>query len=784
MSNQDKYFNNKLEIDEIFKRLATYAILEDTINYIQELPEIKEKRKIEEELNKVNEARNICLRYERCPIYLTLPYGRLLDKACKDGILSGKELYETLLLFTSIRASNRLLDTLTKDNFACSQYKEKVNELVIIEYLENKLRSSISEDGYILDDATKELKKIRNRLKGIDERIKSKLQEIISQKSKILADNVVVIRNDRYCLAVKSEYKNSFDGILQDVSSSNMTSYMEPSAVASLSNEKDTLRNLEKEEMEKILRMLSNSIKGEVTILERNYEIFKELDLTFSKALLAISYDGTAPRINDKGILSLKNARHPLLKVEKVIPNNVSFGRDTLGIVITGPNTGGKTVLLKTIGLLSLMIKYGLLIPADEDSDIMIYDHILCDIGDDQSIYDNLSTFSSHMKKMVGIVNLVTPKSLALFDEIGAGTDPLEGSSIAIAVLEYFLKNNISFVTTTHYAELKTFAYTTKGVVNASMEFNNDTQMPTYRLVVGKSGSSNAFNIAKRLGLKKEIIDEAVTFMNKSSSSVLDTIKLMEEKSLEISNLEKELTIEKKKLEEKENEYNNKLKEIDTKKDQIYNDASKRAEQKISKVVLEAQTILEEAKKVSTKDSKLHEIIAAKHNLDSFTEKPMFEKRKKKKIQQTKKLEVGDRVFLPNYEQYGNITRIRKNGTYDIAFGNMNVNLTRNDIEYTTDKPVEESNFSYVSGGESRKAVKLSLDLRGARYTDALDLIDKYIDELVVNNIKQATIIHGFGTGTIRELVQDYCRKSKYIKEFHYGGEGEGGFGVTVITLK
>ena len=329
-----------------------------------------------------------------------------------------------------------------------------------------------------------------------------------------------------------------------------MTSYMEPSAVASLSNEKDTLRNLEKEEMEKILRMLSNSIKGEVTILERNYEIFKELDLTFSKALLAISYDGTAPRINDKGILSLKNARHPLLKVEKVIPNNVSFGRDTLGIVITGPNTGGKTVLLKTIGLLSLMIKYGLLIPADEDSDVMIYDHILCDIGDDQSIYDNLSTFSSHMKKMVGIVNLVTPKSLALFDEIGAGTDPLEGSSIAIAVLEYFLKNNISFVTTTHYAELKTFAYTTKGVVNASMEFNNDTQMPTYRLVVGKSGSSNAFNIAKRLGLKKEIIDEAVNFMNKSSSSVLDTIKIMEEKSLEISNLEKELTIEKKKLEE------------------------------------------------------------------------------------------------------------------------------------------------------------------------------------------------------------------------------------------
>jgi DNA mismatch repair protein MutS2 len=549
-----------------------------------------------------------------------------------------------------------------------------------------------------------------------------------------------------------------------------------------MSNEKDRLRNEEKQEMERILRYLSDLVACEEEVLKNNYLNLIELDKIFAKAMLGISYNGSAPIVNDKGIFDLKNARHPLLKVEKVIPNNIDFGKNHLGIVITGPNTGGKTVLLKTVGLLSLMVKFGLLIPADESSNIMIFDHIFCDIGDDQSIVENLSTFSSHMKKMVAIVNQVTPNSLALFDEIGSGTDPVEGAQIAISVLNYFVKKNVSFITTTHYAELKAYAYTKERVVNASMAFNEDTMEPTYHLVIGKSGSSNALSIAKNLGLKQEIIDSARHHFNTNSSDTRTLINNIEKKVRALEKLEEQYKADIKNANQVKETYEKKLETIDKEKEKVLNNALKEADKIVQEAVLKANILLDDVKELQNKGVKLHEIIEAKAQIDELESSSNLPKpKKKKKNLETK---VGDRVFLIDYQQYGTITRIRKDKSLDVEIGNISVNVFKEDVEVVELDEKEIVHNIVVERNSSTKSVSLSLDLRGARFSDAKDMLDKYIDDLLMANIKSATIIHGFGTGTIREMVQDFCRKSKYIDSYRYGVAGEGGLGVTVITLK
>lgn len=784
MKYTDQYFYKKLEIDEIIGQLVSLAVLPVTKNYFNNIFPLVTKKEIELELAKVKEALDICYRYERAPIYLSLDYEELLNIVVKGGVLTGVELFETVRLFSTIRANERLLTTLKKEQIKCKYYSEYVDNLYIDVAIEKELRKSLDDTGYILDDATSTLKKIRSRLKGIDDRIKNKLQEIIATKASYLADSIVVIRDDRYCLAIKAEYKNSFNGILHDVSSSNLTAYMEPAVIAEMSNEKDRLRNEEKEEMERILRNLSQMIANEEYNLRANYLNIVELDKIFAKAMLGKSYDGSAPKVNTDGFLSLKNARHPLLKVDKVIPNNIEFGKDYLGIVITGPNTGGKSVLLKTVGLLSLMVKFGLLIPADEESDVMVYDHIFCDIGDDQSIQENLSTFSSHMRKMIAIVNQVTPNSLALFDEIGSGTDPVEGSAIAISVLKYFINKNVRFITTTHYADLKTFAYTSKEIVNASMAFNEDTMMPTYHLVIGKSGSSNALSIAQNLGLKKDIIACAKEILTNNNDQSRILIQKIEAKSNYLDNLEKSLKDELSKTLALQNDYENKMSLLEKEKNKIIVNANNKANEIIEEASKKAFELLEEVKKLQNKNLKLHEIIDVQSQINDLNNSKFINKQTKKK-QIVNNPKIGMRVYLIDYQQYGTISRIRKDKSVDVSIGNISVNVLKEDLELVTDVEKEVVNNVVIERNNVQSGrVSLSLDLRGKRFTDAKDLLDKYIDDLLLSNIKSATIIHGFGTGTIRELVQDFCRKNKYIDSYRYGVQGEGGLGVTVITLK
>lgn len=775
--------NHKLEIGQILEMLEQFAILPETKINIKELLPNSNLEELREELKKVDEAYTIILRFERAPIVLESDYRSLLMLSMRGAKLSALDIYETSKLFTAIRQNNKLLSSLKNEKILCPYYENIVNELIIIDYLDALINKSIDETGYVLDSASLALKQIRGKLNGIDARIKSKCQEILSKESDKLSQASIVMRNDCYCLPVKSEYKNSIRGTIQDYSASMQTVYIEPEAVAALMREKNILYHEEHDEIERVLKDISHEIEINVMVLMENFERIKQLDFIFSKAVLATKYHGSMPKINDNGTLKLINARHPLLKVKNVIPNNVNFNRNYDGIIITGPNTGGKTVLLKTIGLLSLMTKYGLLIPADTASDVMIYDNVYCDIGDDQSIENNLSTFSSHMHNIVEIINHITPKSLVLFDEIGAGTDPIEGSNLAIAILKYLIEHKVSFITTTHYSDLKAFGFEEPRIINASMEFDQNTLSPTYHLLIGVSGSSNALNIASRLGLKEEIIEEAnrLTITNDS-----ETRKLI----MKLEGLVQQNEIEKRRLtdliaqnEIKQAQLEKELDTIDKKKDKIISDYEKEASKIINDAKSKSNELLTDMQEKQKANLKLHEMIELKKRISELeTSNP---KPKKAKVEYSnEEIKLGDDVYLTNYDQYGTVIKVGKGGNYTIAIGNIQLQAEKEEIKLIKKIQQKPNNHVTSSNITSKAKISLVLDLRGERFLDAKDRLEKYIDDLLCAGVKQATIIHGYGTGALREMVQTYIRKCPHIASFRYGGENEGGFGVTVIQLK
>lgn len=772
--------NKKLEIAQIIEQLKNKAILPETVECIKNMKIIDDLELLRVELEKVDEALKISMRFERAPIVLDSDFRSLMLFAKRGGKLSGLELYEVYKLFSTIKQNQKLLNSIKNDKIDCPYYENYVNQLILVEYLENLILKTVNEDGYVLDSASPLLKQIRNKLNGIDSRIKSKCQEILSKESSKLSQTSIVMRNDCYCLAVKSEYKNSVRGTIQDYSASMQTVYIEPETVQILMREKNILYHEEHDEIERILTSISNDVKDNVEILIFNFDVILQLDLIFSKALLAIDYNGSKPNINMNGTLKLVNARHPLLKVKKVIPNNLTFNHQYDGIIITGPNTGGKTVLLKTIGLLVLMTKYGLLIPADSDSDIMLYDNVYCDIGDDQSIENNLSTFSSHMSNIVKIINHVTPRSLVLFDEIGAGTDPIEGSNLAIAILKFLINNKVSFMTTTHYSDLKAFGFQEPRIINASMEFNKDTLSPTYRLLIGVSGSSNALNIASRLGLKQEIIDEAnnLTITNDTLTRqlILKLEALVQENEIRQSKLNSLLSENELKNKELKEELDN----INVKKEKILSKYEQEAIKIIDDAKYKSNELINNIEEKQKNNLKLHEMIELKKQINDLDIKPKPKKESKFSNELPK---VGDDVYLSSYDQYGVVTKINKN-SYTIAIGNIQLQVELDEIKVVKKVPTKNITSNVSSSLASKAKISLTLDLRGERFLEAKDKLEKYVDDLMYAGIKQATIIHGYGTGALREMVQTYIKKSPHIASSRYGGENEGGFGVTVIQLK
>lgn len=781
MNFQEKSIN-KLEFSLILDKLSEFAILPAVKTQISSLKPSSNINMLEEELTKTQEALRIIQRSMRAPLYMSCDYDKILLLLSKGAILSGKELYETVKLYETIRANVKFANHLKKDQIESQYFQMITSKLYLNENIEQMLLKTLDEEGNVEDNASPKLKSLRKKLVQIELNLKQKLQEIVAKEAAKLSQTSIVLRDDRYCLAVKSEYKNHIKGIIHDTSASMQTIFIEPFIVSQMMSDKAKLQEEEKAEIHRILKELSQILLLEQPLLQENFHLIKEIDFIFAKGMLAKSYDGYRPKLNHQGRLNLIKARHPLLKVKKVIPNTVSFGDGYLGIIITGPNTGGKTVLLKTVGLLCTMIKYGLLIPADEKSDIMIFDQIFCDIGDDQSIESNLSTFSSHMTNITEIINNITPKSLVLFDEIGSGTDPIEGSNLAKAILNYLIKEKVSFITTTHYSDLKTFGFENPYVINASMEFDQHTLSPTYELKLGISGSSNAFNIAKRLGLKEEIINDAKKMAVTSDDIVRQLVLKLEKKAKQLE----EQTLEYERLKEDtyqiKQEYDAKVKKFEKEKQILYKKAQAEADEFVMTIKNDALQIIEEAKKLKNDQVKLHEIIDVRHQVNNLDRDIV----KEREMQNTdnSNLEVGDDVYIISYDQYGTISRILKDNQYEVSIGNMSVKLAKKEltkVKTITNQQPKEINFSFR---KSKATISMTLDLRGKRYEDAKEALDKYIDDLVVVGLKQATIIHGYGTGVIRELVQNFLKNNKNIASYRYGGENEGGFGVTVITLK
>ena len=777
-------FLKKLELDLIFEELSSYAIMPSTRSKIAHINPLNDINKIRTLLEETYEALNIIERLGRAPINIVSDYVNIIKVASKGGKLDGLELYETFKLFSTIKENYQHLDFLEKESIGCKYYKEYVQQLYIDDDLDAKIKKSIDEDGYVLDDASPTLKSIRNKLRSMEARIKAKLQELVSKEASKLSQTTVSIRNDRYVIPVRAEYKNMIKGTIQDVSASNQTFYIEPLVIMEMTNEKQKLIKEEVKEIDIILSELSKMVGDNFEVLKSDFEIIGKIDFIFSKGFLAHKQNATLVNINNEHRMELVNARHPFIDPNKVIPNSISFD-DYLGIVITGPNTGGKTVLLKTVGLLVLMTKCGLLIPADEKSNVMIYDKVCCDIGDDQSIQANLSTFSSHMKNITEIIDMVTPNSIVLFDEIGGGTDPDEGSKLAISILDYLIKNEISFITTTHYSELKLFAYDNEKIVNASMEFNQDTLSPTYRLLIGLPGASNALNIAARLGLKKEIVDDAKMRSITSNSELKVLMDKLEKRLYKLIEEEKEIKTLKKELKEQKQLYLGKVEELEIKRNNIIEQANKDAQEHLINITEEATIILEELKELQNKGSiKLHEIAAVKHELNELQDKhiPIVEKPKSIK----RDIRLGDDVYVRKYDQYGNVMKVLKNGSFEVSLGNVSMVLKKDQLEVIDKIPDNKQPKVKIEKTKVITSAKmsLSLDLRGERYEDAKDKIQKYFDDAILTGLKQFTIIHGYGTGTIRNLVQDYLRKNKNVQSFRYGGAGEGGMGSTVVILK
>lgn len=703
------------------------------------------------------------------------------------GMLNQMELLDVASTIYAGRRFKKFIEDLLEDEIELPILIELVKVISPLTDLEQEIKLCIDDHGHVLDSASPTLRTIRQQIKSHEASIRSKLESIIrsSSNQKMLSDAIITIRNDRYVIPVKQEYRGNFGGLIHDQSASGATLFIEPQAIVAINNQLKEVRVKEKQEIEKILQQLSAKVAEVSDELLQNVRILAEVDFIFAKSLYAKAIKATQPKLNDHGFLHMKQARHPLIPNEEVVPIDIELGKTYSSIVITGPNTGGKTVTLKTTGLLTLMMQSGLHVPVAESSEMAVFQSVFADIGDEQSIEQNLSTFSSHMVNIIEILNQVDHESLVLFDELGAGTDPTEGAALAIAILDNVYQRGAKIVATTHYSELKAYAYNRPGAINASVEFDVETLSPTYRLLIGVPGRSNAFAISKRLGLPSEIIEEAKAQISTETNKVEKMIS-----SLETSQklAEKEIAEAVKIREEAENlrqDLADKLAKFETEKEKILEAAEKQALETVEHAKEEAEFIIEELRELkhSAKIVKEHQLIDAKKRLDEAAPKLTTKKKKAVVKTITKELLPGDEVKVLSFNQKGHIAEKISAKEFLVQIGIMKMKVMINDLELIDrPKPVEQKPLATVRG--SAHHVKPELDLRGERYEDALFRLEKYLDEALLAGYHQVSIIHGKGTGALRKGVLQFLKTHPQVKGSKMAEMNEGGFGNTIVEFK
>ncbi|MED3994279.1 endonuclease MutS2 [Peribacillus frigoritolerans] len=722
-----------------------------------------------------------------------LPLGGIFDirphakRAQIGGMLSPMELMELASTIRAGRILSRFFEELAEQEIDVLLLAEYIDSLHPLIDLQQEITYAVSEHGEVMDSASDKLRTLRNQIRTNESRVREKLESMIrsSNASTMLSDAIITIRNDRFVIPVKQEYRSVYGGIIHDQSSSGQTLFIEPQAIVQLNNVLQETRVKETQEIERILVELSEKVGAFTPELLHNVKVLAQIDFLVAKAKYAKAIKGSKPILNNEGRVKLFKAKHPLIPNDVVVANDIFLGDEFTTIVITGPNTGGKTVTLKTIGLCTLMAQSGLQIPALDGSETAVFSSVYADIGDEQSIEQSLSTFSSHMVNIVDILKHVDYDSLVLFDELGAGTDPQEGAALAISILDEVYKRGARVIATTHYPELKAYGYDREGVINASVEFNVETLSPTYKLLIGVPGRSNAFEISKRLGLEENVISNARGHIGEDTNkvenmiaSLEDSRKKAEEEELEAKNHLKQAEILHKNLQKQIDEYHQE-------RDAMVEKAAKEAAAIVENAQREAEAIIADLRKLRLEkhaDVKEHELIDAKKRLEEAA--PKVKKTTNKAARPLdKSLKPGDEVKVVSFGQKGHLIEKVSNNEWQVQIGIMKMKVKESDLEFIKSTKVKETKpLTTIKGRDYH--VSVELDLRGERFENAISRVEKYVDDALLAGYSSVSIIHGKGTGALRSGVQEYLKNHRSVKRIRFGEAGEGGTGVTVVEFK
>ena len=780
----------KLELNQVLAMLADCAGSEGGKEACLKLRPTSDLEEVEQMLGQTTAASELSTRKGYPAFASAADVSASLERADRGGSLQPKEL---LQIGGILRCTRSVKGYISEDDQE-TVLDELFRALTPNKYLEDRILGAILSEEEIADTASPELADIRRHMRIQAGKIRDSLQKVISSPaySKFLREPIITIRQGRYVVPVKSECKNDVPGLVHDVSATGSTYFVEPMSAVNANNALRELELKEKKEIERILAELSAEAASHAEDINLDYAMLVQLDVIFAKAKLAFQMRAWAPIMNDKGRVELRNARHPLIDPKKVVPISLRLGSDFDTMIITGPNTGGKTVTLKTIGLLTLMAECGFHVPAGDGSVLSTFDAILADIGDEQSIAQSLSTFSSHMKTIVDVVAQCDDRTLVLYDELGAGTDPAEGAALAIALIEFSRKMGSRVVATTHYAELKLYAMRTKGVINASCEFDVETLQPTYKLLIGIPGKSNAFAISRKLGLSEEILKEASDLVGKSDKDFEDVLSQLEQQRQQMENARMEaekLRQETARIKQQSEQYQEQLR--------------KEKEKAMEAARREAQGIIEEARAAANAASEELKALRKqlqdgdttglnqrqaelRRTLNETEDRLRAQQPQRQRPKETRDIMVGDTVELLKLGIKASVLAINKNGTLELQAGIMKMSAKRDEVYLLeNENPYKAKGGHPAHSGREMKMTAMSseIDLRGMDTVEAICVLDRYMDEAMRAKLSSVRIIHGKGTGALRQAVHQDLKRNKFVKTFRLGVYGEGEDGVTIAEF-
>lgn len=781
-----------LELDRVLSLVSKEAQISESRDAILSITPYYSLSEVQFALNQTDDAYKLAAKYGTPRFSNVKNISSALKRANNGGNLSLSELLQVAEVLRNVRGLVQYREQFSGVSTTLDDY---FDSLFPNKYFEEKIFSSIISEDTVSDNASVELAAIRKNIRRENQLIREKLDKLIKSQThqKHLQDAIITQRDGRFVIPVKQEHRSEIDGLVHDTSSSGATIFIEPTAVVEANNRIRILEAKERDEILRIIAELSSEAGTFSQSIEMSYAAMVEIDIRFAKANFAYNTKSSLPILNDNGVTDIKKARHPLIDKERVVPIDISLGKDFSALIITGPNTGGKTVALKTLGLFTLMTMCGLMIPAQDGSVVSVYEGVYADIGDEQSIEQSLSTFSSHIVNIIDILKLANNKCLVLLDEVGAGTDPVEGAALAVSIIERLLKLGAKVAATTHYAEMKMYALNTQGVENASCEFDVASLKPTYKLLIGIPGKSNAFAISKKLGMDSDIISNAQSFVSADDAKFEKMLENLELRRVELEKEKDRLNT----LINENNELNSSLKEKNKKNleeaEKIIENARQMAKSIVDDVSNKSEQIINELEKIKNEKNKKdfsNRVVDAKSRLRSQINKleadadPVV-KRKKKSNLSPKALSLGDNVLVMDIDKEGTIVSLPdSNGNALVRVGIMKMRVNINNLALTNKKTETQKIIKSVSESRATREVKTELDIRGFDTVEGIIELDRFIDNAIMTGLGNITVIHGKGTGALKNAVWQRLRSHKSVKSFRSGTFGEGEMGVTVIELK